>query len=83
MVRWHHQLNGHGERGEEGEKYGKSDMEPYVTICKIDSQWGFALCLRKLKKGSCIHLEVWDGEGDGREVKKRGDICIAITDIYH
>ena len=55
-------------------------MEPYITICKIDSQRGFALCLRKLKKGSYIQIEVWDGEGDGREVIKRGDICIPMAD---
>ena len=29
---------GHGERGREGEMYGKSNMKPYITICKIDSQ---------------------------------------------
>ena len=29
---------GHGERGGEGEMYGKSNMETYITICKIDSQ---------------------------------------------
>ena len=27
----------HGERGGEGEKYGKSNMETYITIRKIDS----------------------------------------------
>ena len=32
---------GHGERGEKGEMYGKSNMETYITICKIDSQWEF------------------------------------------
>ena len=32
-------------------------------MCKIDSQWEFAVCLRKLKQGLCINLEVWDGEG--------------------
>ena len=26
-------------------------METYITICKIDSQWEFAVCLRKLKTG--------------------------------
>ena len=55
--------------------YGKSNMETYITICKIDSQWEFALWLRKLKQGLCINLEEWDGEGDGREVQKNGDIC--------
>ena len=31
------QTYGHGERGGEGEMYGKSNMETYITICKIDS----------------------------------------------
>ena len=33
----------------EGEMYGESNMETYVTICKVDSQWEFAICLRELK----------------------------------
>ena len=57
---------GHGERGGEGEMYGKSNMETYITICKIDSQREFAVCLGKLKQGLCINLEGWEGEGDGR-----------------
>ena len=56
--------------------YGKSSMEIYITICKIDSQWEFAVWLRKLKQGLCITLEEWDGEINGREVQKGGDICI-------
>ena len=32
-------------RGEEREMYGKSNIETYITICKIDSQWEFAICL--------------------------------------
>ena len=28
----------------------------------------------------CINLEGWDGEGDGREVQKGGDICIRVID---
>ena len=27
----------HGDRGGEGEMYGDSNMEIYITICKIDS----------------------------------------------
>ena len=50
-----------------GGEYGKSNMETYITIYKIDSQWEFAVCLRKLKQGLCINLEGWDGERDGRE----------------
>ena len=30
---------GHGERGGESEMYGKSNMETYITMCKIDSLW--------------------------------------------
>ena len=56
--------------------YGKSNMEFYITICKIDSQRDFAVWLRKLKQGLCINLEWWDGKGDGREFQKEGDICI-------
>ena len=49
--------------------YGKSNMETYITICKTDSKWEFAVCLRKLKQALCINLEGWDGEGDGRELQ--------------
>ena len=50
--------------------YGKSKMETYITICKIDRQWEFAVRLRELKQGLCINLDGWDGEGDGKEVQK-------------
>ena len=43
--------------GGEGEIYGKSNMETYMTICKIDSQPEFAVWLRKFKHGLCINLE--------------------------
>ena len=58
---------------------GKSTMETYITICKIDSQQEFAIWLRKLTQGLCINLEGWDGEEDGREVQKGGDICIPMA----
>ena len=41
-----------GEEGE-GEMYGKSNVEIYNTMCKIDSQQEFALWLRELKQGLC------------------------------
>ena len=31
-----------GEQGEGG-MYGESNMETYISICKIDSQWEFAV----------------------------------------
>ena len=65
----------------EDEMYGKSNMETYITICKIDSQWIFAVWLRKLKQGLCINLEGWDGEGHGREVPNGGNISIPMADL--
>ena len=59
---------------------GKSNMESNITIRKIDSQWEFAVWLRKLKQGLRKNLEGWDGEGDGREAQKGGDICIPMAD---
>ena len=74
------QTYGHGERGGEGEMYGKSNMETYITICKIDSQWEFSIWLRKLKEGLCINLERGDVVGNGSEVQTRGDICIPMAE---
>ena len=61
--------------------YGESNMETYITICKIDSQGVFAVCLRELKQGLCNNLEGWDGEGDGREVQEGGDIGTPMADL--
>ena len=55
-------------------------METYITICKIDSQWEFAVWIRKLKQGLCSNLQGWDGEEDGREFQKGGVICIPMAD---
>ena len=67
-------------RGEQRVGCMESNTETYVTKYKIDSQWEFAICLRKLKQGLSINLEGWDGEGDRREVQKGGDICIPMAD---
>ena len=61
--------------------YGKSNMETYITIHKIDDkQQEFIVWLRKLKQGICINLVGWDGEVAGRELQKGGDICIPMAD---
>ena len=70
----------HGDRGGEGEMYGDSNMEIYITICKIDSQWEFAVCLRKHRQRFCITLEGWDGEVYGRDVQEGRGICIPMAD---
>ena len=62
--------------------YGKSNRETYITICKIDKEQKFATCLRKLKQGLCINLEVWDGEGDGGKgiCRPMADSCRGLTE---
>ena len=62
--------------------YGKNTMETYITICKIDSPQEFAVWLRKLKQELYINLEGWDGQRDGREVPKGGDVYIPMADSY-
>ena len=34
----------------------------------------------EIQRGSVINLEGWNGEGDGREIQKGGDICIPMAD---
>ena len=55
--------------------YGKSNMETYITICKIESQWEFAVWLRKPKQGLG-----WDGERDEREVQEGGGMGVPMAD---
>ena len=76
------QTYGHGKKGNEGKMYGESNMDTYITVYKIDSQWEFTVCLRELKWGLCINLEGWDSEGARREVHKGGDISIPMADSY-
>ena len=56
--------------------YGKSNMEAYIAICEIDSQWEIAVMSQEIQTGA---LQQPRGEGDGREVQKGGDICIPMA----
>ena len=58
--------------GGEGEMYRERNMETYITICKIDSQWEFAVWFRKFKQGLCINLEGWDGQKMGGRFIREG-----------
>ena len=70
-----------GLRGEgEGGRYGESNMETYITICKIDSQWEFAVWLRELKPGLGNNSAGWDGEGGGRDVQVGRDMDKPMAD---
>ena len=52
--------------------YGKSNMETYITICKIDSQWEFAVWLKKLKQRLYQSRGVgWGGRWE-EDSKERG-----------
>ena len=68
-----------GERRGEVVMYGNSNVETYITICKLVSQREFADSSGN-SNGLCINLEGWDGERVGREVQKGGDICIPMAD---
>ena len=56
----------------ESERYGKSYMETYITMCKIESQQEFALWLRKLNQGLCINLGGAMGREMGGRFKREG-----------
>ena len=60
--------------------YWESNMETYITVCEIDSQWESALWLRELKQGLCDNLEGWDGEGGGKEGQEGGDKGVPMAD---
>ena len=68
-----HRLMDTGGWGEgESAMNGESSMETYTTICKIDSQWEFAVWLGELKLGLGNNLEEvgwggkWEGGSSGR-----------------
>ena len=59
--------------------YGKSNMETYITICKIDSNRNLLYGSGNSNRGS-VQTKGWKGEEDGREVQKGEDICIPMAD---
>ena len=63
MEKQREQTYGHGEKGGEGELYGKSNMETNITMCKIESQ-GESLCdSGNSNTGLCNNLEGWEMGG--------------------
>ena len=68
---------GEGEDGTNWESSIETYTLPYV---KLDSQWKFAVLLRKLKYGALWQSSGWDGVGDGREAQQGGDICLSRAD---
>ena len=66
-------------RGEERVMYGKGNMETYITLCKIDSQWGTCCMAQETQTGALYQPR---GMGWGRrwEIQKGGDICMPMAD---
>ena len=64
-------LKGEGKGG----RYADSNMETYITLCKIDSQWEFAVWLRELKLGLNNNLE-----RHGSDVQVGGDMGKSMAD---
>ena len=61
--------------------YGKSNMETYINYHMLNRQpMGICCMAQETQPGLCINLEGQDGEGDGREVQKGGDVCIPMAD---
>ena len=60
-------MEGEGEEGE-GEMYGESNMETFITIYKVESQCKLADWLRELKQGL---LTTYRG-GIGKKMGGRG-----------
>ena len=59
------QTYGHGERGGEGEMHGKSNMETYITMCKIDSQQELLYGSGNSSKGYQPRGVEWGGKWEG------------------
>ena len=51
----------------------------YITICKIDSQWEFAVW-HSSNQVLCDNLEGWNRAGGGGEIQDGEGICIPMAD---
>ena len=60
--------------------HGKSNLETYIIICKIDSQWKFAVWLRKLKQGLYQPGGVMQREVAGKF--RREGLCVYLWLIH-
>jgi len=43
---------------------------------------GIYCMAQETQTGALFNLEGWDGEGNGRELQKGGDICILMADSF-
>ena len=56
----------------EGEMYGKSNIETYITTCKTDSQWEFAVQAQETQTGALYQPRGvgWGGRWEGGSKRK-------------
>ena len=66
--------------GEGGIIWDSSIGNIYITICKIDSKWEFAVWHREPKADALWQPRGWDEKGGGRKLYKGWDICIPMID---
>ena len=59
--------------------YGKSNMETYITICKIDSNGKFLYGLGNSNRGSISIQRGGMGREMGGRFKKGGYMCISMA----
>jgi len=52
--------------------HADSNMETHITISNTERQQEFTVCVRELKQGLCINLEVCEGEEMGGKFKTEG-----------
>ena len=67
-------------RGEERVRCMERVIWTLILQCVNRQPMGIFYMAKKRKQGLYINLEVWNGEGDGSKVQKRGDICIPKAD---
>ena len=61
--------------------YGNSNVETYITICRIGSQWEFAVWLRKLRTGALYQPRGVGWRGIWEGVSRWEDIFISMADL--
>ena len=59
---------------------GKSNMETYITVCKIDSQQGICHVAQETQTGALGQPEGVGWGGRWEVVQEGGDICIPVAD---
>ena len=62
--------------------YVESNVQTYITICKIDSQWEFAVFVSQETQIWALYQPREVGWGGRWEGGSREDICIPMADSY-